>query len=82
MLKYRKTAMTILEKLGLTKDKRQIAGSNEEQEETLKVSLYLTPKEINALDEQIIKRRKVTGRSIRRSYLIREALQFWLEHKS
>lgn len=47
--------------------------------ETVKVSLYLTPEEITALDYEIIKRREKTGKSPRRSHLIQEAVQIWLK---
>ena len=53
-----------------------------EETETVKVSLYLTQPEINALDLQIIKRRQETGKSPRRSHLIREAIQLWLDQQS
>jgi hypothetical protein len=58
------------------------AAAQEDKEETLKVSLYLTPEEINALDTQIILRRSKTGKSPRRSHLIREAIQMWLSSQS
>ncbi len=54
-------------------------GPGEGNEKRLKVSLYLSTEEINALDAQIIKVRKDTGRSPRRTHLIREAIQTWLE---
>jgi hypothetical protein len=52
--------------------------SGADEAETVKVSLYLTQPEIDALDLQIIKRRQQTGKSPRRSHLIREAIQLWL----
>ena len=53
-----------------------------EETDTIKVSLYLTPQEVNALDEQIIKRRQQTGKSPRRSHLIREAIELWLTQQA
>jgi len=48
----------------------------------IKVSLYLPTEDINALDQVIIKRRKETGKSPRRTHLIQEAIHSWLEQQS
>jgi len=48
----------------------------------IKVSLYLPPEDVNALDQVIIKRRKETGRSPRRTHLIQEAIHAWLKQQS
>ena len=50
-------------------------------DQVIKVSLYLSTEEINALDAEIAKRRKKTGRSPRRTHLIREAIQAWLAQR-
>jgi hypothetical protein len=52
-----------------------------EKSQAMKVSLYLSPAELDALDAQIIKRRQATGRSPRRTHLIREAIQAWLKQQ-
>jgi len=51
----------------------------ERAEKAVKVSLYLLPDDISMLDEIIIERRKRTGRSARRTHLIREAIQTWMK---
>jgi len=51
----------------------------ERVEKAVKVSLYLLPGDVSRLDEIIIERRKRTGRSTRRTALIREAIQLWLK---
>lgn len=53
-----------------------------EGERLIKVSLYLSPEEINALDAQIIKQRQQTGRSPRRTHLIRHAIHDWLKQQN
>ncbi|MCB0358171.1 MAG: hypothetical protein KDD44_00995 [Bdellovibrionales bacterium] len=44
----------------------------------IKVSLYLAPEDINALDAIIMQRRLEEGVSPRRTHLIREAIHQWL----
>jgi len=48
-------------------------------EELMKLSLYLSPQEVNDLDRLVMKRRLETGRSPRRNQLVREAIQAYLE---
>jgi len=48
-------------------------------EKTVKVSLYLFPDDISRLDQIIIDRRTRTGRSTRRTELMREAIGVWLK---
>ena len=52
--------------------------SQEHEEELMKLSLYLTPQEVNDLDRLVMKRRLETGRSPRRNQLVREAIQAYL----
>ena len=60
---------------------RQVEQPEGDKPERRKVSLYLAPDEIDALDRLIIQRRKETGRSPRRSHLIREAIHSWLKQQ-
>ena len=48
----------------------------------VKLSLYLIPDEVDALDQLVIKRRRKTGRSPRRNALIREAIQQYIERET
>ena len=48
-------------------------------EDLMKLSLYLSPQEVNDLDRLVMKRRLETGRSPRRNQLVREAIQAYLE---
>lgn len=61
---------------------KQAATFNEEVEgkgeELMKLSLYLSPQEVNDLDRLVMKQRLATGRSPRRNQLIREAIQAYL----
>lgn len=52
---------------------------SEQGDKAVKVSLYLLPDDISKLDQIIIDRRKRTGRSARRTHLIREAIQTWMK---
>jgi hypothetical protein len=60
------------------KPKQQPPKPFHSEKATIKVSLYLTPQEINDLDMEIMNRREKTGKSPRRSHLIREAIKMWL----
>ena len=57
--------------------KRQISPKGER--EKVRVSVYLALGDLDALDQQVIKNRKKTGRKKDRSALIREAVRFWLQ---
>jgi hypothetical protein len=59
----------------------ELQTKKDEPNPVIKVSLYLSSDEIDALDAQIIKRRKQTGRSPRRTHLIREAIDVWLSQQ-
>jgi len=48
----------------------------------VKLSLYLIPDEVDALDQLVMKRRRKTGRSPRRNALIREAIQQYIEKET
>jgi hypothetical protein len=65
-----------------TEQKSGEEGEKSATAKPIKVSLYLYPDEVNALDTQIIKRRKETGHSPRRTHLIREAIHAWLKQQS
>jgi hypothetical protein len=54
----------------------------EHEEELMKLSLYLTPQEVNDLDRLVMKQRLETGRSPRRNQLIREAIQAYIAENS
>lgn len=58
------------------------ARKRKKKEESIKLSLYLSPSEVNALDHLVIKQRSETGRSPRRNQLIREAVQAYLKKQS
>ena len=48
-------------------------------ERLIKMSLYLYPHQIDALDDIVKKRRKETGKTPRRNALIQEAIDAWLK---
>jgi hypothetical protein len=52
------------------------------KETLVKLSLYLIPDEVDALDQLVMKRRRETGRSPRRNALIREAIQQYIKNNS
>lgn len=53
----------------------------QQESKPIKVSLYLSPEDINALDAIIMQRRLEEGVSPRRTHLIREAIHQWLEER-
>lgn len=55
--------------------------SEDKGEELMKLSLYLSPQEVNDLDRLVMQRRLETGRSPRRNQLVREAIQAYLAQK-
>ncbi len=59
--------------------KRQSAKEPDVEAETVKVSVYLTPDDLEALDQAVIASRRTTGRKKDRSELIREAVRLWLK---
>src|SRR5262245_18120393 len=56
-------------------DTVSVQSSEERGEELMKLSLYLSPQEVNDLDRLVMQKRLATGRSPRRNQLIREAIQ-------
>ena len=52
------------------------------KETLVKLSLYLNPDEVDALDQLVMKRRRETGRSPRRNALIREAIQQYIKNNA
>jgi hypothetical protein len=67
--------------LPVEKATASISKPQEQEEELMKLSLYLTPQEVNDLDRLVMKRRLETGRSPRRNQLIREAIQAYIAEK-
>jgi len=61
---------------------RRPLAQAEEKAPLVKLSLYLIPDEVDALDQLVIKRRRKTGRSPRRNALIREAIQQYIEKET
>jgi len=58
--------------------KRQSAQEAVVKSEHVRISVYLTPDDLEALDQQVIKARRRAERRKDRSALIREAIRFWL----
>jgi len=78
----------ILDRVTVTRDRHApgsdppsaaIEPEDPDDSKPIKVSLYLKPEAINALDEVIMQRRLQDGSSPRRTHLIREAIELWLE---
>ncbi len=59
--------------------KRQRSKESTPEAETVKVSVYLTQNDLDALDQRVISSRRETGRKKDRSELIREAVRLWLK---
>jgi hypothetical protein len=84
---------SLLDRIGRNEPIVQDDSSNDQQEipptgkpkpkerDLIKLSLYLTPSEVNSLDRLVMKQRSETGRSPRRNQLIREAVQEYLRKR-
>jgi hypothetical protein len=58
--------------------KHHSATHAETESKTIRISVYLTPEDLDALDQQVIASRRRSGRKKDRSELIREAVRSWL----
>lgn len=61
--------------------KRQSVNGAESRSQTVRITVYMNPNDLNELDQQVIETRRRTGKKKDRSTLINEAVRLWLEEQ-